>query len=58
MSGFTMVTDGGAVAARFANASVSIDMHVAEEKWMRCLAHYLGNMMKSSAASHSDSSIL
>ena len=52
MRGFTMVTDGAAVMARVANASVSRDIHTPDETWMRCLAHLLNNTMKTVLLSH------
>ncbi len=35
--GFTIVTDGAAVMAKVANASVSRGIHTSDETWMRCM---------------------
>ena len=43
---FTMVTDGAAMMAMVANASVSREMHAPDENWMRWMAHFLNNIMK------------
>ena len=47
MRDFTMITDGAAVMEKFANASVSRDLHDPDETWMRFIAHLLNNTMKS-----------
>ena len=41
-----MVTDVAAVMARVANASVSREIHAPDETWMRCIAHFLYDSMK------------
>ena len=43
---FTIVTDGAAVMARVANASVSREIQASDENCMRCMAHFLNNSMK------------
>ena len=43
---FPMVTDGAAVMARVANASVSREVQPPDENRMRCMAHFLYNSMK------------
>ena len=47
MQGFTVVTDGAAVMARVANASLSKDIHKPNETWMSYIAHVVKNAMKS-----------
>ena len=44
---FTTVTDGAAVMARVANASVSRELHTPDEIWMNFMNHSLNNTMKS-----------
>ena len=46
-----MVTDGAAVVARVTNSSVSPDLHVPDETWMRCMAHLLNNAMNKAMTS-------
>ncbi len=46
MHRFTMVTDGAAVMAQVANASVSRDNYVPDGSWMSCMAHCLNNAIK------------
>ncbi len=58
MLGCTVVIDGAAVMARVANVSVSRDIHVPDERWMKCIGHNRNNVMKSSMASYKDSLIL
>ena len=58
MKNFTMVTDGAAVMVRVANASVSLDLHVPDETWMRYMTHILNNFMKKAMTSCSQSDIL
>ncbi len=41
-----MFTDGAAVMARVANASVSREIHMPDESWLRSIAHQLNNAMK------------
>ena len=41
-----MITDSAAVMARVANASVSLEIHDPDERWMGCLAQFLNNVMK------------
>lgn len=53
-----MVTDGAAVMSRVANFSVSPDLHVPHEIWMRCLTHLLNNSMKAVMSHCSTSDIL
>jgi len=43
---FSMVTDGAAVMAKTAGSSVSLNIAVPDETWMRCLVHMLHNCMK------------
>ena len=50
--GFTIVTDGAAVMAKVANASVSRGIHAPDDTCMNCLAHSLNNIMKSALSSH------
>ena len=40
------MTDGAAVMARVANASLSREIHAPDENWMSCMAHGLNNAMK------------
>ena len=47
---FAMVTDGAAVMARVANASVSREVHAPDENWMKCMAQFLNNSMKTVTA--------
>ncbi len=58
MHGFSMVTDGAAVMAWVANASVSHDIHVPDESWMSCMAHCSNNAMKSVIATYCEGTIL
>ena len=46
MKEFTMFPDGAAVMARFANASISRELHNLDETWLRCIARLLNNAMK------------
>ncbi len=50
--GFTIVTDGAAVMAKVANASVSWGIHPSYETWMSCMAHSLNDVMKSVLSCH------
>ena len=43
---FTVVTDGATVMERVAGCSVSRRLAPLEEKWMRCFAHVLSNLLK------------
>ena len=58
LENFTMDTDGAAVMARVASASISPDLHVPNEIWMRCMPHLLNNAVKKAMASCSQSDIL
>lgn len=53
MPDFTIVTDRAASMARVANASVSRYIHVPDEAWMRCMAYFFNDTMKSVIASYS-----
>ncbi len=50
--GFTIFTDGAAVMANVANASVSRGIHTLYETWMSCLDYYLNRILKSVLSSH------
>jgi len=43
---FTLVTDGAAVMAKMAGSSVSVNIAIPDEGWMRCYVHILHNTMK------------
>ena len=55
MRDFAMVTDGAAVMARVANASVSRDINAPDETWMNCVAHFFNNRMRSVVSSYPQS---
>ncbi len=48
---FTMVTDSAAVMDRVEYSSVSTDLHVPDETWMGCMAHFINNVMKHAISS-------
>lgn len=58
MRDFTMVTDGAAVMARAPNASISREIHVLDEIWMRCMDYFRNITMMSVITSYSDSATL
>ncbi len=46
MRGFAMVTDGAAVMARVANASISRDIHAPDKTWMNFVEHLFNNLIR------------
>ncbi len=58
LGGFTMVTDGAAVMARVANASVSREIQEPDETWMSCMADTLNSTMRTVLATQCETSTL